>query len=1341
MWRPSQPQRPPDASAYDYNTRYNLQATEDSEDTRQGDAPASSTALGAPSGNEGSTGITSEKPRYPPLTGKRPNYRPTPLKWPFIACVAAAVSVLIALVVVARARMPNSDTTAKVTVDRRAVVVEREPLRVLVDRRVVETRLMFSKREEIGDAVVSSLEAAGTPVVTLPPDSTKAAAALKATAPPTPTALPSHLRPGVAQPGQVVLEVPMEPCGGKDVCTTLVTTDVIQKTIIQPPEVKETVVTVGSTTNVTDTTIIETVVVGGTAVTLTSTTVTAVVQKVLVPIVVVEDVTPGGEPVTVPTDETDSGDGETDETDETSGDDGYGEDASSSSSSSSSSSHYSSASTSSSSSSSCSYGDPSCSSSFPTTSSSYVPNPPLPSFGDFKVCASGMDDNMRSIVCTFTGCPGSQAVPPITSSRTSDTTTSTSTSTSTSASTTCPPSSSMPASAPPSNSSSTSLSTPPSTSYVMTSETVNATSSDTGTGTGLGTTETTQGTATGVSGGSATASSSAMETGSSTGAEGGSGTEHGTAATTTGAPTETPDEAPIWPPAAGPWPQSSITTGTDGCSTLYYAYFTPVPQFYSTVTASYPTAEPPFEALPSEEEGTLTMTATATGVPDGGGSGSGGSSGLGAPDGGSGAPTTPVAPSDQLSLPPASTGEATVAPSPPPPKPTGTPPKDKGGLPPRPTKPQPPPPPPASTTRTSFFTKETTELVTTTFEHTSVTGGTTFENSKETQVTNTLPVTTKTRVTEPTQTYFSLGKTTIEVTYTPAEQVQGRVPVTHFTTLIDPGETVTGTIPGQPVAVVSTVDEVQTQVVNLAPQTFVTRLGPTVANVVITVTPTPAPSPGVFQQISMTVVTNVGGTPQVTTVQDAPQTVVTNVNGVDQTVVTTPPPRTVTNQVGGTLTTFELVTTPTAGAPLTFTVVTTIDGELTTIVTTPLPSTIVTTISGRLTTFLSTPPPTTFTSVVRPSSTKTIASIENPDPSAGPSTAQKVYDVDEGEYFVGKFLPTLLAIMLAIVLRIIDLNAKLYQPFYALNQEGGALGSNSMTLHYSGLRGFVVPFSTLLQGHPVPFITTMVVWCSSLLVPLATEGLGLKLHGECSINNVSGCAADLGISPGPMHALLALMALIVTLLLVLIYFLRNWETGLHANPWSVAGITSLTRSRDVRIRTAKRETIRKDMAEKRYQLGWFRNENGDDEYGIVLHDEAGRFLASGSDSPHLDLLQSDDSDDDFVYDADGSGRRRRGDEDEQGRKRHVVPFIALSYAWRIAFMLLLGCLFILVLYYHVTRDAVNDFTLFMKSQSFGVRFLFSGIGVAITFAWIAFFVSKLSPSSPHLGFPESGRLT
>ncbi|KAL6399087.1 Zonadhesin [Ilyonectria robusta] len=450
-----------------------------------------------------------------------------------------------------------------------------------------------------------------------------------------------------------------------------------------------------------------------------------------------------------------------------------------------------------------------------------------------------------------------------------------------------------------------------------------------------------------------------------------------------------------------------------------------------------------------------------------------------------------------------------------------------------------------------------------------------------------------------------------------------------------------------------------------------------------------------------------------------PVTMVSEIPGGETVMVISQPPETIVTEISAYATTMDITVWGTDGLPTTTQVVSSYSGWFATIVKSVEPTTFVSTKSAVLTTITSTGDGSTTIASVKKGTTKSYSktstmmvtytpTVTSADPEeTGPVIGYKtkVYKITEGGYFLGKFLPPFLAVMLSIPARIIDFNAQLYQPFYALNLPNGALGPNSMTLHYSGWIGFVKPFTTLAQGQPVTFLSMLIVWCTALMTPLATEAIGVKMHGKCTNFNPVGCAAALGVSPTPTRALIALIAFTIVLLCLLLFFLRNWETGLHANPWSVAGIASLATNREIRPQRSTERKIAKEMAEKRYGFGYFENSRGQTEYGLVLYDDAGETLQGQDNMGTISEVSSVDS-------LDVTRKKRRGN-----------PFIALGIIWRLCFMLFLAGLMVLTLYYGITFKTQDSFQGFMTSQTFGIRFMFAVLGVIISFGWTALFIS------------------
>ncbi|KAI8197644.1 hypothetical protein KHU50_009372 [Colletotrichum sp. SAR 10_65] len=174
--------------------------------------------------------------------------------------------------------------------------------------------------------------------------------------------------------------------------------------------------------------------------------------------------------------------------------------------------------------------------------------------------------------------------------------------------------------------------------------------------------------------------------------------------------------------------------------------------------------------------------------------------------------------------------------------------------------------------------------------------------------------------------------------------------------------------------------------------------------------------------------------------------------------------------------------------------------------------------------------------------------------------------------------------------------------------------------------------------------------------------------------------------------------------------------GLHANPWSIAGISSLARNADIRSHQIDFKASAKAMREKRYGFGYFENNLGRDEYGIIYCDDSAQSLQGATASGAIP------ADDELT----GTYQR-----DIAKKSRKPVPFIALTWWWRLGFIFFLTALFIIILYYHLTLGVRTSFKDFMDSQTFGVRFFFAALGVTIIFCWESIFISIAIISPYH----------
>ncbi|KAI0598657.1 hypothetical protein F4775DRAFT_553791 [Biscogniauxia sp. FL1348] len=235
------------------------------------------------------------------------------------------------------------------------------------------------------------------------------------------------------------------------------------------------------------------------------------------------------------------------------------------------------------------------------------------------------------------------------------------------------------------------------------------------------------------------------------------------------------------------------------------------------------------------------------------------------------------------------------------------------------------------------------------------------------------------------------------------------------------------------------------------------------------------------------------------------------------------------------------------------------------------------------------------------------------------------------------------------------------------------------------------------------------------------------------------------------------MAVAVVVLLLLL--LGRVRSGLWTNPWSVCGVASLALNAEVRRMFARLptsggeggtggeeeegvvlgEAMKRLLKHRRFKLGYFKTSpDGAWEYGIMLHED---------DRGGVDVLGLDDDDGSGSSSSSSSSdvqAARRGGRYDAGTskketKRHL-PFLMLGYAGRLLLLFVLCGLLALILYYNNTGGD-TPFERFMDSESFGVRFLFTGVGVVISFFWSLFFdsIAILSPYHLLSNSPQTAR--
>jgi hypothetical protein len=381
-----------------------------------------------------------------------------------------------------------------------------------------------------------------------------------------------------------------------------------------------------------------------------------------------------------------------------------------------------------------------------------------------------------------------------------------------------------------------------------------------------------------------------------------------------------------------------------------------------------------------------------------------------------------------------------------------------------------------------------------------------------------------------------------------------------------------------------------------------------------------------------------------------------------------------------------------------------------TIVDAPPPVTMVQTLAdGQVVTSVTTPVGTTRVTTMPPTQV-IITDVSKPTGDTRIVVEATTHTLTQSGYFIGKFLPPIVAVLLAMAIRALNQAAQQYQPFAALTRQGGALGREALLLSFDGWMSIYLPFKLLFNNQPLPFLTALALWSSSLVAPMSSEAIGLKIYGRCSKGAIDGCALELGVSNKAAYALVGLLGAIAILLAFTLSIIsRHWRTGVFANPWCAANTAALVaRNPEIRPMAANDwKNLKNAVTEKRFSMGWFRNQEGRDEYGVVVCGDIDRDISTAYGN---------------VPYSEGMAYR------PQTRHRAPQTFMALSFWYRFTFLVFLVCLLGFISYYHFVDtfgDLPKNMKKVMESQEFGVRFVCSALGVIVVFCMEFLFTSKL----------------
>lgn len=307
-------------------------------------------------------------------------------------------------------------------------------------------------------------------------------------------------------------------------------------------------------------------------------------------------------------------------------------------------------------------------------------------------------------------------------------------------------------------------------------------------------------------------------------------------------------------------------------------------------------------------------------------------------------------------------------------------------------------------------------------------------------------------------------------------------------------------------------------------------------------------------------------------------------------------------------------------------------------------------------------------------------------------------------YFLGAYLPTLLAIMISVVWKCVFARLKESEPLYQMTKTGGAKAEDSLLLSYSNdmlpmvlLRSFRARhWLTLMGAVNLVLVTMCTLFASETLYPIGVgDGCGVIVNAKGNVND--GCNISLAMRPGLGIVLGVVLIAVVVLTLMVTVLLRRRSSGVLGEVTSIAGIASLGN-----------ESHLQGAPEKIW--------NPQRRYALACADDTGA-------SSIIDLTPTKP-----LWDAPITRPRKKKRSHWEMRLPSLIAF----------FLFQTGILILVVYYRFVSHPGTNNpLETFMDSETFGVRFFMTLLGLAckVYWGWVEKYLRRILPyaalASPH----------
>jgi hypothetical protein len=172
---------------------------------------------------------------------------------------------------------------------------------------------------------------------------------------------------------------------------------------------------------------------------------------------------------------------------------------------------------------------------------------------------------------------------------------------------------------------------------------------------------------------------------------------------------------------------------------------------------------------------------------------------------------------------------------------------------------------------------------------------------------------------------------------------------------------------------------------------------------------------------------------------------------------------------------------------------------------------------------------------------------------------------DVGAFMAWTYLPVAIVTIVGILWEALDVNVRRLEPYHQLSSRKGGNVSNAMCLDYTGMFGFVVPFSAIRKGHYTVALVSTVCIIAMVILPALSGGIFSIEWGSLTFalgNEQDPKFATVSINSGVAIATQVVHGVVAALGIVLTIVLRFRQTGLYHDPKGIGGLAPLISDAD-----------------------------------------------------------------------------------------------------------------------------------------------------------------------------------